>query len=354
VGGTCDSVECDLTVNVTKRDPLEFDVNDLIFATTEDATHPPPSRTIHGHSPCGLSDLDWKVTVIDGSDWLSVDTSMGTGTDSVVVSIADQRYTAGIKHALLVFTNAHTSQEITSVYVSFFIEPGVDVGRLRAKAGSQVVVPINLYTKVPLSGFTIPLKYVTKQRDKVVLDSLVVDRNIVDSSFVISDSSIVIMFRPRQDPPVPESTYVVGNMYFTIAPDAQDETVPIRKVTVDYGGETFTYQFVDTAGVAFVPQFSDGEIVIGDTSHVTTFYAYPNPYNPDRDGLVGFVYPNSGSGQATVSIYDASMALVTERRDSDTWDGKNQRGEIVANGVYFYIIETRTGYRTAGKLAVLR
>jgi hypothetical protein len=36
------------------------------------------------------------------------------------------------------------------------------------------------------------------------------------------------------------------------------------------------------------------------------------------------------------------------------WDGRNERGEFVANGVYFYVIESSSGETAIGKVAVLR
>ena len=36
------------------------------------------------------------------------------------------------------------------------------------------------------------------------------------------------------------------------------------------------------------------------------------------------------------------------------WNGANDLGETVANGVYFYIIESSAGERAVGKAAVLR
>jgi flagellar hook assembly protein FlgD len=36
------------------------------------------------------------------------------------------------------------------------------------------------------------------------------------------------------------------------------------------------------------------------------------------------------------------------------WDGKNGDGDIVANGVYFFTIESSQDERAVGKIAVLR
>jgi hypothetical protein len=36
------------------------------------------------------------------------------------------------------------------------------------------------------------------------------------------------------------------------------------------------------------------------------------------------------------------------------WNGRNDNGGIVANGVYFYVIESSAGERAVGKIAVLK
>ena len=83
-------------------------------------------------------------------------------------------------------------------------------------------------------------------------------------------------------------------------------------------------------------------------------YAYPNPFSPLRhnvsgeDGHVRFQYRTEKSTYVTIKIYDFGMNLVkTTVYDkyrpmagdyADVWDGKNELGDMVANGVYFYKI----------------
>lgn len=92
-------------------------------------------------------------------------------------------------------------------------------------------------------------------------------------------------------------------------------------------------------------------------------YFYPNPYNP----FVGpgtFRVSSRYLPQVTIRIFDAAniglrTILAGTQGDGDfalsaTWDGSTGRGEIVGNGVYFYVIESSSGARTMGKIAVLR
>lgn len=98
-------------------------------------------------------------------------------------------------------------------------------------------------------------------------------------------------------------------------------------------------------------------------------YAYPNPFSPLRhlqaggDGHVRFQYRTNSSTQVTVRVYDFAMKLVatvTENKPipapgdhSEVWNGRNEKGEVVANGVYFYRIDVQGEGSYWGKVIVL-
>jgi hypothetical protein len=92
-------------------------------------------------------------------------------------------------------------------------------------------------------------------------------------------------------------------------------------------------------------------------------YNYPNPFNPDKETTT-LRYSLEKNAKVTVKIYDAGSNLVrilvediqqnAAEEQSITWDGKNGDGDIVANGVYFFVIETSEDERGVGKIAVLR
>lgn len=92
-------------------------------------------------------------------------------------------------------------------------------------------------------------------------------------------------------------------------------------------------------------------------------YNYPNPFNPDK-GNTTLRYSLEKTARVTIKIYDAGGNLVITLLDavlqqsgeeqSVVWDGKNSKGDIVANGVYFNVIETSENERAVGKIAVLR
>ncbi len=98
-------------------------------------------------------------------------------------------------------------------------------------------------------------------------------------------------------------------------------------------------------------------IHISGTSSDSAFgRSYPNPYNPDR-GQFTFRYRLTKAGNVTITVYDVSNVKVASLAGgvgSETWDGKNSSGNIVANGIYFYVVESSSGERKVGKVAVVR
>ena len=93
-------------------------------------------------------------------------------------------------------------------------------------------------------------------------------------------------------------------------------------------------------------------------------YFCPNPYNPDTYSTYpGTIYPNFDDPANPITklrIYDIAGELVKEREDVGIitepikWDGKNEYGDYVANGVYFIIVENQAGEKKIIKVAILR
>ncbi|MCK4352606.1 choice-of-anchor J domain-containing protein [candidate division WOR-3 bacterium] len=97
-----------------------------------------------------------------------------------------------------------------------------------------------------------------------------------------------------------------------------------------------------------------------DNKHV---YAFRNPFNPNIE-QTNIRFSLSKSAKVTLKITDVTGHLVTILKDnifmekgieySIPWNGKNDKGDVVANGVYFYKITTDKGEKAFGKIAVLR
>ena len=92
-------------------------------------------------------------------------------------------------------------------------------------------------------------------------------------------------------------------------------------------------------------------------------YAAPNPFAPSRDERCRIVYSLGHAAQVTIEIFDFASRRVCvlldgearqgQRNYREGWDGTDADGDPVANGVYFYRLETDQGDRAFGKLVVL-
>jgi flagellar hook assembly protein FlgD len=89
---------------------------------------------------------------------------------------------------------------------------------------------------------------------------------------------------------------------------------------------------------------------------------YPNPFNPET----WIPYQLARNAAVTLAIYDTKGTLVrrleighqpagfyTERGEAAYWDGRNENGESVASGLYFYQLET-SFFRQLRRMVILK
>lgn len=100
----------------------------------------------------------------------------------------------------------------------------------------------------------------------------------------------------------------------------------------------------------------------------TETYAYPNPFDPEGDVLKIKYTTNGKDDKVTIRIYDFGMNLVktiiqnaprsglVDQRIQQTefWNGKDEFGKIVSNGVYFYSVQIGNDDPIWGKILVIR
>ena len=90
-------------------------------------------------------------------------------------------------------------------------------------------------------------------------------------------------------------------------------------------------------------------------------YAYPNPFNPPVHRLVRLRYKLDQGSEVTIRIFDFGMNLVrqltSERQTAGeweaSWDATDDGGGRVANGAYFYAVQTN-GNTFWGKILVVQ
>ena len=92
-------------------------------------------------------------------------------------------------------------------------------------------------------------------------------------------------------------------------------------------------------------------------------YAYPNPFNPDEKQVsIKIIFTNDNF--INITIYSAlghhvidfvqDEAVYENVEKIYNWDGRNGNGDLVANGVYYLVVNLDTGSTIIEKIAVLR
>ena len=83
---------------------------------------------------------------------------------------------------------------------------------------------------------------------------------------------------------------------------------------------------------------------------------YPNPFNPETwipyqlakpADVTVTIYASDGSGVRTLALGHQAAGMYKNRSQAAYWDGKNELGESVASGLYFYTL-------TAGEFTATR
>ena len=94
-------------------------------------------------------------------------------------------------------------------------------------------------------------------------------------------------------------------------------------------------------------------------------YCYPNPYSPKLDQLKIKYSTGGKDAPVTIRIFDFGMNYVrtilqnamrnkTIASPPDFWDGKNDAGNIVPNGVYIYRVDVGSDKPLFGKIIVMQ
>lgn len=91
-------------------------------------------------------------------------------------------------------------------------------------------------------------------------------------------------------------------------------------------------------------------------------YAFPNPFSPDEESI-RIKYSTTQVANVTIRIFDFGMNLVKtliqnvnkniNSENFELWNGRDESGTIVPNGVYFYRIDIGVSKPLYGKIMVM-
>lgn len=126
------------------------------------------------------------------------------------------------------------------------------------------------------------------------------------------------------------------NIYHTF-PAAGVYQVKLELTNVNSGQ---TAEF--THSIRILPDFSSGKVGLENI---------PNVFTPNSDGQNdNFIVPSSGTAWFNFTIYSRSGGLVYKTESSIIrWDGKNNQGVDMPEGIYYYVIEDLSGQYESAK-----
>jgi len=134
--------------------------------------------------------------------------------------------------------------------------------------------------------------------------------------------------------------------------------VTVKDGAGEIASETFTYTVTpETIRQAFMPITLKN---IEKPRHSLLLQNYPNPFNPEtwipyqlRESalVVMHIYDAKGQLARTLDLGQRAAGFYLGRTKAAYWDGKNEAGEKVASGVYFY--QLKTGDFTATRRMVI-
>lgn len=105
------------------------------------------------------------------------------------------------------------------------------------------------------------------------------------------------------------------------------------------------------AGVLYAAQ------ITATTANVDAARVYPNPWRADRHNGFQIIF-DSIPTSAAVKIFTLSghhiRTLSADGNGKAVWDRKNDDGQLVASGVYLYVVADAAGRQSLGKLAIIR
>ncbi|OQX96688.1 hypothetical protein B6I21_00220, partial [candidate division KSB1 bacterium 4572_119] len=167
--------------------------------------------------------------------------------------------------------------------------------------------------------------------------------NLVDFKLDVAENASVTDF----------SLAIDSSLAFQMSVEGSGRT---PKVTDDSGQE------LDAMNLTSLPA------VIVEASLSQSFSNYPNPFGTPARPTTFFVYYLEQDTDVTVNIYTLVGELVTSKsysmnqpqgrkglRNGDiTWDGRNDKGYKVLNGVYIARISTGDGKQSIRKIAVIK
>lgn len=108
------------------------------------------------------------------------------------------------------------------------------------------------------------------------------------------------------------------------------------------------------AGAAVIAANNRTLFVSSSASSENETYPYPNPFRPSIDRTLTIrIPPSLGNQNIEITVMNTAGETVKKLSNTNVWDGRNEEGNLVASGLYFYFVKTSAGDER-GKLTVIK
>lgn len=218
----------------------------------------------------------------------------------------------------------------------------------------MMVVPLNVVNVNNLMALDIPLGFsegATLEKveftDRVSNFQMKIGK-IENENHRVLIGLISMVYREAAD--LPSGSGIIANLYFKLQPGVTE--VEISPIEIDRPNHSLTFYYNDFSSgkpelIAVKPEMEIGVASMGVGSGVPSVYGLlqnkPNPFNPTTT----ISYAVSKPGEVSLGVFNILgqnvRHLVNEHQEADTydviWDGRDNSGNSVASGVYFYRIK---------------
>jgi hypothetical protein len=93
--------------------------------------------------------------------------------------------------------------------------------------------------------------------------------------------------------------------------------------------------------------------IIGGAPALPEVYATPNPFDLSA-GAARLTFAGAPAGSSATIFDMLGREVVKVEGDPLQWDGRNERGDMVAGGTYMFVVELPSGEKYDGKIAVVK
>lgn len=218
----------------------------------------------------------------------------------------------------------------------------ISLGKIYGKAGQDIVIPLNIDNGDMVSSGDFVITY---DKSTLRLINISLNDNVLLESNLTESGKLRVSFVS-----IGKLGNSIANLHFAVLTDSLS---PLTLQSVElYRSDALPIRVNKVSN-----QFNS---LIKKPDNNLLLQNYPNPFNPETwipyqlnkdNDVVIKIYSSSGLLIRSLNLGYKSAGFWTSKDKAAFWDGKNEAGEQIASGTYFYSIQTKDF--TATKMMVV-